>query len=91
MKKLKDKISNAFYTLLCVVIDFQIKYEMFDNRKCFKNGDVVKYNWKAKVYIKSAIKDKLEPRVVKNYLYKDNSGVEFTNGDGCDPFWVSKV
>jgi len=90
MKRLKTKLSNAFYAVLCVVIEFQIKYEMFDNRHKFKNGDLVKYNWKARAFIGSAIKDKEQNKVVQNYIYKDNSGIEFTDGDGCDPFWVSK-
>ena len=87
----KESLQNALYKVLCVVVKFQINYNMFDHRNCFKKGDKVKYNWKAKAYIGSAIKDKLETKVVDFYSFKDNSNVEFTDGDSCDPFWVSKV
>ena len=35
----KKPYKNALYTLLCVVIEFQLKYEMFDNRNNLKKGD----------------------------------------------------
>ena len=87
----KKPYKNALYTLLCVVIEFQLKYEMFDNRNNLKKGDKVKYNWKAKAYIGSAIEHKQQTKIVDYYLYKDNSNVQFLDGDSCDPFWVSKV
>lgn len=77
--------------MLCWIVSVMIKFDLFHNKKKFKPGDNLKYNWKAKVYIWSAIKNKLEPRTMTNYLYKDNTGILFENGESCDPFWVRKL
>lgn len=72
-------------------MDFQIKYELFTNRNEFQKGDIVVYNWKAHLAIKSAIVDKTTPMIISEIMYKDNSGLEFSNGDSCDSFWVRKI
>lgn len=84
MKKLK----HVFYWLLRGVILFQIKTKLFENRY-LKKGQLVKYNWKAKVKIKNAIKDNVGTIMEVDGF--NGSTVEFTNGDRCDPFWVRKL
>lgn len=82
------KLSHVFYWLLCGVIRFQINNGLFENKN-LKKGQLVKYNWKAKVKIKSAIRDNIHSVMkVKGF---DGSIVEFTNDDSCDPFWVRKL
>lgn len=82
------KLSHVFYWLLCGVIEFQINNNLFANRG-LKKGQLVKYNWKGKVKIKSAIIDNIGVKMeVAGF---DGSTVEFTNGDSCDPFWVRRL
>lgn len=74
------------------VVHFIIDNEWSQNRDRFKPGDQVRFNWRAKAFILSAIKDDINKTfVVSKILYSDQSGVEFTNGDGCDPFWLRKA
>lgn len=61
------------------------------NRNNFKPGDLLKYNWKAKVILWSIIKKGLKPRVMLEYLYPDNLRVEFEDGDTCSSFWLRKL
>ena len=81
------KIIEKLVTIICRI---QFKLHLFENTNKFKNGDMLVYNWKAKILIDSAIKDKLEPRKFVNYLYKDKSNVLFEDGDSCASFWVKK-
>ena len=90
-KTMKKRILNIFYFVLCAVVDFQIKYDLFENRNNLKKGDKVKYNWKARACIDTAIANKKQIKIVDCYELKDNSCVMFTDGDSCDPFWVSKM
>lgn len=84
------KARHIFYALLRAVIQFQINNGMFENHNKFKRGEWLKYNWKAKICIYSAIKDKLEPRQFTKYII-EGENVEFTNGDSCSAFWVRRL
>lgn len=77
--------------LLYNLVQWMIDKDLFHHRGKFKPGDIVVYNWKAKMHIASAIEDDLEPRVIMNIIYEDGSGLEFADGDTTDPFWVRKA
>ena len=82
------KLSHVFYWLLCGVVRFQINNNLFAN-KGLKKGQLVKYNWKSRVYINSAIKDRIgDIKEVRNH---EHNNVIFLDGDSCDPFWVRKI
>jgi len=81
---------HIFYALLRAVIQFQINNGMFENHNKFKRGEWLKYNWKAKIMIDTAIKDGLEPMQFEKYIIKGEN-VEFTNGDSCSAFWVRRL
>lgn len=92
MKNLIKKLRNALYLVLRAVVQFQINNGMFAHQNCFERGQWLKYNWKAKVVIYSAIKDKLEPRQFDKYLYKyPDKNVQFDNEDSCSAFWVRRL
>lgn len=72
------------------IIYWSIFYEHLRKKGKFKVGDRVKYNWKALVQIYSTGgKDMHKTRTVKTVLWFGN--LEFTDGTGCDPFWVRKA
>ena len=61
---------HIFYALLRAVIQFQINNGMFENHNKFKRGEWLKYNWKAKIMIDPAIKDRLYPMQFEKYIIK---------------------
>jgi hypothetical protein len=72
------------------IIYWSIFYEPLQKKDKFKAGDKVKYNWKALVQIYSTGgKDMFKTRTVKKLTWYKN--LEFTDGTGCDPFWVRKI
>jgi len=82
---------NWFYWLLHGLVQWMIDKDLFHHRGKFNPGDIVVYNWKAKIYIASAIENDLEPRTVVDVIYDDKSGLEFIDGDTTDPFWMRKL
>lgn len=92
MKKLFKKLHNLLHLILRAIVKFQLKNGMFKHQNCFKHGQWLKYNWKAKVMIYSAIKNKLGPKQFDKYLYKyPDKNVQFINKDSCSAFWVRKL
>ncbi len=73
------------------VITYSVIYpRLIGKRGRFKPGDKVKYTWMAYIQIYKGQDKMNEIRTVKEVLYSDNSGLQFTNGDSCDCFWVRK-
>lgn len=64
---------------------------LFSARTKLKVGDKVKYNWMAYVQIYSDDKDFKAIKTISHILYRDESGIEFEEGSGCDLFWVRKI
>lgn len=81
---------SFFNKLLRAIILFQINNGMFENHNKFKRGEWLKYNWKAKIMIHTAIKDRKEPMQFEEYIFKGDN-VKFTNGDSCSAFWVRRL
>lgn len=77
--------------LVAWIIYFSTFSDWIANRWCLKIGDKVKYNWMAKIQLSSHIKKYAGTKIVKEILCSDGSGIKFTDGDGCDPFWVRKI
>lgn len=71
------------------IAHFLIDNNIADNRGRYKPGDWVNYNWKARAIIPKLFAEYPGPRQVSKVLYSDKTGLEFTDGSGCDPFWVS--
>jgi hypothetical protein len=92
IKKLKSK------PLLYTVVHFIIEMNWFNQTGKFKEGDLVKYNWKAKAYIRSVYdREKSIKKITKIITYKSGSeSCEYTPIDkkgyssGCDVFWIRK-
>ncbi len=84
MKELINKLLKKY-------IEFELRNKINTHHYKFNKGDIVKYNWKAKIMIYSAIKDKLKPMEVLNQCYSDGSGLDFINGDSCAAYWVRKL
>ena len=82
-----------FIDLLRVLIEFQIKYGMFENRNKFKRGEWLKYNWKAKIMLDTLIKERSEPMQFQEYFINSENveNVLFTDGYSCSPFWVRRL
>lgn len=70
------------------IVSFMIKYKLFQHKNKFKVGDVVTYNWKAKAYISSAIKDEVLPKKVISQTF---GSLDFSDGQSADPFWMRKL
>lgn len=75
------------------LVQFLIDNNLFHNHGKFKSGDKVRYNWKAKIQIKSAMWRKSDSGTltVSEVVYKNKSGVLFVEGSGCDVFWIRKA
>lgn len=80
------------------LVQFLINFNLFQHRNKFKEGDIVRYNWKAKVHLSSLFKNgwiSSGNLLVTDIKYKDRSGVEYKaygDDDGsCDPFWLRKA
>lgn len=84
------KIRHFFYALLRAVIQFQINNNLFA-REYLPIGAWVVYNWKAKIMIDTAIKNKMQPKRIAKYIYETDKNIEFTDGDSCSPFWVRRL
>lgn len=75
------------------LVHFQIENEFSQNRFRYLPGDQVRFNWKARVSIRSAVAEELDQTLtVTDILYKDGSGIDYRLPSGetgsCDPFWV---
>lgn len=86
------------YSFMWNLIQFIINFNLIDNRGKFKEGDLVKYNWRAKIHLKSLFDNgwiTTEALVVTAITYSDKSGVEYITPkgepNGCDPFWLRKL
>lgn len=72
------------------IIYWSIFYEPLRHQGKFKVGDKVKYNWKALVKIYSTGgEDMFKVFTVAEVTWYGN--LEFSDGSGCDPFWVRKL
>ena len=92
------KIKNIIHYILYWYVYWQIGRGLYQNTH-FKKGDIVKYNWKAKVVIDTLYqRDKNKLKEIKMIIKcKDGSGyfnyidlVDRTEG-GCDSFWLRRV
>ncbi len=68
-----------------------IKWFPMRNVGRFKVGDAVKYNWMAKWYIMSAIKDKVDTVFVIADFYAKGENAIYTSGHSSSVFWIKKV
>lgn len=70
---------------------------LFTNIGKFKKGDKVKYNWKAKLDIMSAIEDDLGVlTVIDVFRYRDGTEtITYKNSkneeSSCDPYWLKLI
>jgi hypothetical protein len=84
---------NLLERILYGIITIFIKAGVCTNHGKFKTGDRVKYNWKAKIYINSAIEEnKNNIFTVREVCYPDKSGIDFEDDMGsADAFWLCKA
>jgi hypothetical protein len=87
--------------ILHFIVEIQLRIFVskgwFSGKDKFKKGDIVVYNWKAKVYIFSAIKDELGSHEIINITkYSDSDGIgwidtKYGGTTGADAFWLRKT
>lgn len=77
-------------------IQFQVKFNLLPIYT-YKKGDKVKYNWKAKMLIKSAIEDREnDVLIVLEAIHKRNEFIHYQNTttnetSWCDAYWLKKT
>lgn len=76
--------------VLVLIVNWIIKKKMFDTKGKYKIGDRVRYNIFAKIVIWSVIKDKMYTRTIES-IWSNGVNVDFTDGGGCDSFWIRKI
>jgi hypothetical protein len=91
------KIKNWITNRLAYIVGVMIRENLFTHKGKFKIGDIVTYNWKAKIIIASAIKDYPGPHIITSVIsYTRSDGIEwkdhkFYGTSGADAFWLRKV
>jgi hypothetical protein len=91
------KIKNWILNKLAYLVGVMIRKRLFVHQGKFKEGDIVIFNWKARVTIASAIREQLGPHIIINIIkYKDNDGIEWKDHkyygtSGSDAFWLRKI
>ncbi len=81
--------------LISLVIWFRYKYN-FETVYKYEVGEYVKYNWKAKIYIDTAIKDNVNDTLTileikhrrNEFIYYQNTRTKETGW--CDAYWLTK-
>ena len=86
----KFLINNRFLGWL---VSLMLKYRVFLNHGKFKAGDLVTYNWRAYVFIYSAIHGRTFPVNVVSVRHKDKNYIEMTDiayggTTFADAFWL---
>ena len=74
--------------LLLWIIFLVQRWNLHPNNR-LKPGDIVQFNWMAKVSIPFAIQSSPPFLTVKEVFYA-GSYVEFTNGESSDTFWITE-
>ena len=96
--QVKPTLGNIANYVLYAVVHFMIVHRLFQGYGKLRVGDYVRYNWKAKAYIRSVYDRETEVRKIANIItYSDGTEhCEFVPlnengwGGGCDTFWVRK-
>lgn len=74
------------------LVHFFIDNGYFRNVNRFKIGDQVRYNWKAKISIWSAIDEKWGQTFVVTKIWANGQNVDYYSDEygegGCDVFWL---
>ncbi len=78
------------------IIYLMIKYNLFSNVGKFKEGDIVKYNWKAKYHINTVYERENKPmRILSTTSRISYETCDYISDDSsissCDVFWLTKV
>jgi len=82
--------------LIFFVIHFKHKWNL-ESIYNYKIGDRVKYNWKAKICIDTAIKNNVDcVLIIDKIEHKRNETISYTNLDtkeegGCSAYWLTKI
>ena len=88
---------NLIHSWLYRLVFFCIKKGWFTNAGKFKQGDLVKYNWKSRVYINSIYEGNKGKvfQVESTKLYTDESDIVYfsndSNKDSASSFWLRKL
>jgi hypothetical protein len=98
-QQVKPTIKNIVHRVLYAIVHWMILYRLFHGYGKLKEGDFVRYNWKAKVYIRTVYDREPEVRQIsKIYTYSDGTeNCDFKPlkdgeyGGGCDSFWLRKL
>lgn len=96
--QVKPTLGNIANYVLYAVVHFFIVHRLFQGYGKLRVDDYVKYNWKAKAYIRSVYDREPEiQKIAKITTYSDGTEhCEFVPlkenewGGGCDTFWVRK-
>ena len=79
------------------IVQFLINKRIYEN-DCFKVGDVVSYNWRAKWHLGNVYKERAGKRLKITHITYYPSDYTFgyyvdENGEigSCDSFWISKI
>ncbi len=96
-RQVRLTLGNIVSYFLHAVVHFMIKHELCTGYGKLQVGDYVKYNWKAKYYIRSIYNSNTEIRQIAQITtYSDGTeNCEFvplnSKGiSGCDTYWVRK-
>lgn len=96
--QVKPTIGNIANYVLYSVVHFFIVHRLFQGYGKLREGDYVKYNWKAKAYIRSVYDREPEIRKISKIITHSDGAerCEFVPlneneyGGGCDTFWIRK-
>ena len=74
------------------LVHFFIDNRYFQNVNRFKEGDQVRYNWKAKCFLGSIFEEKKGQTFIISDVWSKGANVDYYNneyGEGsCDVFWL---
>lgn len=85
MNWIKKLFKIPYNPILVWWVELVIRRGWFSNVGKIKPGHIVKYNLFAKILIPTVVK---EGTFIVGGVWAKGENVEFTNGDGCDVFWI---
>lgn len=81
--------------ILKYIIDVQLyclkNYNWFTNKGNFIQSDKLTYNWKAKIYIDTVVRDNKQAYRIVDKIIHDGETIYFTDGSSSSVFWQRKL